>query len=270
MIKESNPSRTYDQNFCRYILGMRVDYTTFELATEKIIQLALNESGGYVCIGTVHMVMESFDDPEFKKIVNYADIVTPDGMPLVWGLKLLGIKDAQRVYGPALTPYVCERASKLGIPVGFYGGTEEVLEKMIKNLRSKFPELNVAYAFSPPFRPLTEEEDKKVVDDINNSGAKILFVGLGCPKQERWMAEHRDKIKAVMIGVGAAFDFIAGDKPQAPRWMQNIGLEWLFRLLTEPKRLWKRYLYNNPRFIYHFGKEILKKYLNSNKTREKK
>jgi N-acetylglucosaminyldiphosphoundecaprenol N-acetyl-beta-D-mannosaminyltransferase len=108
---------------------MRVDYTTFELATEKIIQLALNEACGYVCIGTVHMVMESFDDPEFKEIVNSADLVTPDGMPLVWGLKILGIKDAQRVYGPALTPYVCERASKLGIPVGFRGGTEEVLEK---------------------------------------------------------------------------------------------------------------------------------------------
>jgi N-acetylglucosaminyldiphosphoundecaprenol N-acetyl-beta-D-mannosaminyltransferase len=135
--------------------------------------------------------------------------------------------------------------------VGFYGGKEEVLEKMIKNLRSKFPELNVAYAFSPLFRPLTEKEDKKVVDDINNSGAKILFVVLGCPKQETWMDENRYKIKAVMIGVGAAFDFIAGVKRQAPRWMQNIGLECLFRLLTEPKRLWKRYIEIVPLFFWY-------------------
>ena len=258
---------TYKEDLSRYILGMRVDYTTFEMATEKIIQLALNGSGGYVCVGTVHMVMESFDDPGFRKIVNSADIVTPDGMPLVWGLKLLGIKDAQRVYGPALTPYICEKASKLNVPVGFYGGTKIVLEKMIKNLKSRFPSLNVVYAYSPPFRPLTDEEDKKIIDQINSSGVRILFVGLGCPKQEIWMAEHKDKIKAVMIGVGAAFDFIAGVKPQAPKWMQNIGLEWLCRLMIEPRRLWKRYLYNNPRFIYHFGRQILKEWLNANKQK---
>ena len=185
----------------------------------------------------------------------------------MWGLKLLGIKDAQRVYGPALTPYICEKASKLNVPVGFYGGTKIVLEKMIKNLKSRFPSLNVVYAYSPPFRPLTDEEDKKIIDQINSSGVRILFVGLGCPKQEIWMADHRDKIKAVMIGVGAAFDFIAGVKPQAPKWMQNIGLEWLFRLMIEPRRLWKRYLYNNPRFIYHFGRQILKEWLNANKQK---
>lgn len=244
-----NPSRS--------ILGTRVDYTTLEDATGRVIDLALNGGGGYVCVATTHMVMEAFDNPDFREVVNSSYLVTPDGMPLVWGLRLLGIKGAERVYGPALTPAVCKEASKRGIPVGFYGGSEVVLKRMIENLRSRFPGLKVAYAFSPPFRRLTDEEDKRVVREINSSGAKILFVGLGCPKQERWMYEHRDKINAVMLGVGAAFDFLAGVKPQAPSWMQNMGLEWFFRLITEPRRLWKRYLYHGPRFVYHFGKQLL-------------
>ena len=241
----------------KYILNMRVDYTTLEDATGRVIDLALNGGGGYVCVATTHMVMEAFDNPDFREVVNSSYLVTPDGMPLVWGLRLLGIKGAERVYGPALTPAVCKEASKRGIPVGFYGGSEVVLKRMIENLRSRFPGLKVAYAFSPPFRRLTDEEDKRVVREINSSGAKILFVGLGCPKQERWMYEHRDKINAVMLGVGAAFDFLAGVKPQAPSWMQNMGLEWFFRLITEPRRLWKRYLYHGPRFVYHFGKQLL-------------
>jgi N-acetylglucosaminyldiphosphoundecaprenol N-acetyl-beta-D-mannosaminyltransferase len=244
-----NPSRS--------ILGTRVDYTTLEDATSRVIGLALNGKGGYVCVANVHMVMEAFDNPDFREVVNSSYLVTPDGMPLVWGLRLLGIKGAERVYGPALTPAVCKEASKRGIPVGFYGGSEVVLKRMIENLRSRFPGLKVAYAFSPPFRRLTDEEDKRVVWEINSSGTKILFVGLGCPKQERWMYEHRDKINAVMLGVGAAFDFLAGVKPQAPSWMQRMGLEWLFRLITEPRRLWKRYLYHGPRFVYHFGKQLL-------------
>jgi N-acetylglucosaminyldiphosphoundecaprenol N-acetyl-beta-D-mannosaminyltransferase len=241
----------------KYILNMRVDYTTLEDATGRVIDLALNGRGGYVCVANVHMVMEAFDNPGFREVVNSSYLVTPDGMPLVWGLRLLGIKGAERVYGPALTPAVCKEASKRGIPVGFYGGSEAVLKRMIENLRSRFPGLKVAYAFSPPFRRLTDEEDKRVVYEINSSGARILFVGLGCPKQEWWMAEHVDRVRAVMIGVGAAFDFIAGVKPQAPSWMQNMGLEWFFRLITEPRRLWKRYLYHGPRFVYHFGKQLL-------------
>lgn len=261
-------SLKFHHNDFRYILGMRVDCTTFDKATELIIKNALEGRSEYVCVATVHMVMEAFDDIDFRNIVNSALLVTPDGMPLVWALKLLGIKNAVRVHGPALTPYLCDKAGNLGISIGFYGGTEIVLEKMIKNLKSKFPGLQVTYAYSPPFRPLTEEEDREIVENINKSEAKILFVGLGCPKQEKWMAQHKGKIKTVMIGVGAAFDFLAGVKPQAPGWMQNMGLEWLFRLITEPGRLWKRYLYHNPRFIYHFGKQLLKYYfsIGNNKT----
>ena len=179
--------------------------------------------------------------------------MTPDGVPLVWALKLLGIKEAERVYGPTLTPYVCKAAAKEGVPVGFYGGTDEVLTKMQNYLEQKIPNLNVAYVYSPPYRPLTEDEDSQVIDDILNAGTKILFVGLGCPKQERWMDTHTDRLSnVVLLGVGAAFDFIAGTKVQAPSWVQRAGLEWLLRLITEPRRLWRRYLYHNPRFIFKF------------------
>jgi N-acetylglucosaminyldiphosphoundecaprenol N-acetyl-beta-D-mannosaminyltransferase len=193
--------------------------------------------------------MEAHDSAVYKKIINAADLVTPDGMPLVWMMRLKGEKNQQRVYGPTLMLHVLEMAARDGIPVGFYGGRTEVLEVLEKKMQSRFTGLNVKYSYSPPFRELSTEEDAELTEQINRSGARILFVGLGCPKQEIWMAEHRGKINAVMIGVGAAFDFHAGFKPQAPVWMQKIGLEWLFRLLTEPRRLWKRYLYHNPRFV---------------------
>ena len=141
--------------------------------------------------------------------------------------------------------------------MGFYGGTQETLDRLLDVVGKRFRRLRVPYAYSPPFRPLTPEEDAQVVEAINESGARILFVGIGCPKQERWMAAHRDRVRAVMLGVGAAFDFLAGAKPHAPRWMQTAGLEWLFRLLTEPRRLWKRYLKHNPRFLVLFARQLL-------------
>ncbi len=243
----------------RYILGQRVDYTTYNLAAGTILDMAQNGRQGYVCISTVHMVMEGVDDPAFQGIVNGADLVTPDGVPLVWALKLLGIKAAERVYGPTLTPHVCAAAAQGGVSVGFYGGTDEILAKMQSTLMASFPELNVVYAYSPPFRPLTEDEDGQQINDILSSGAGILLVGLGCPKQERWMAAHTDLLsKVVLIGVGAAFDFIAGAKAQAPSWVQRAGMEWLFRLVTEPRRLWRRYLYHNPRFLYKFAGQLLR------------
>jgi N-acetylglucosaminyldiphosphoundecaprenol N-acetyl-beta-D-mannosaminyltransferase len=195
------------------------------------------------------MLMEAYDADDFKKIVNKADLVTPDGMPLVWMMRLKGQRDQARVYGPTLMLHVLEAAAREKIPLGFYGGALEVLDSLIKRMQARFKGLNVVYSFSPPFRALNPEEDAAIVEQINRSGARILFIGLGCPKQEYWMAEHRGKVNAVMLGVGAAFDFHAGLKPQAPVWMQGIGLEWLFRLLTEPRRLWKRYLYHNTRFL---------------------
>jgi len=231
------------------ILGMRVDPTSYEEATRKVLAWAGAGESRYVCVASVHMVMEAHDDPGFKALVNAADLVTPDGMPLVWMLRRLGYPQQERVYGPELMLRVCERAARQGVPVGFYGGHPEALEALVNNLKSRFPGLRVVYAYSPPFRSLTPEEDEKVTGEINASGARILFVGLGCPKQERWMAEHKNKVQAVMLGVGAAFDFHAGRVRQAPAWMQRAGLEWLFRLLMEPRRLWRRYLRHNPRFI---------------------
>jgi N-acetylglucosaminyldiphosphoundecaprenol N-acetyl-beta-D-mannosaminyltransferase len=170
-------------------------------------------------------------------------------MPLVWMLRLKGVKGQTRVYGPTLMLHVLEMAARDQIPVGFYGADDPTLERLVELMCERFPGLHVAYAFSPPFRLLDKQESAKITEEITASGARILCVGLGCPKQEIWMAEHKGKISVVMLGVGAAFDFLAGIKPQAPAWMQAIGMEWFFRLLHEPRRLARRYLYNNPRFI---------------------
>ncbi len=202
-----------------------------------------------MCLATVSQIMEAHDAPDFRRIMNAADLVTPDGMPLVWGLRRLGYPLATRVYGPDLT-LVLLRAVAGHLPVGFYGGSPAALERLQGAMRRQFPELEIAYAFfTPPFRPLTAEEDERVVTEINLSGARILFVGLSNPKQEYWMAAHRGSVQCVMLGVGAAFDFLSGTKSQAPRWMMKIGMEWFFRLITEPRRLWKRYLKHNPRFV---------------------
>jgi N-acetylglucosaminyldiphosphoundecaprenol N-acetyl-beta-D-mannosaminyltransferase len=233
----------------RWIGGMRVDATSYEDATSRILRWARGGESRYICVATAHNVVEAQDDSAFLRLMNEADLVTPDGMPLVWALRMFGAGQASRVYGPDLTPMVCARAAEAGVPVGFYGGTPDVLESLVARLRRRFPTLRVAYRWSPPFRALTSDEDARVTDDIVRSGARVVFVGLGTPKQELWMARHRGRIPAAMVGVGAAFDFLSGTKKQAPRWMQRNGLEWLFRLAHEPRRLWKRYVLGNPRFI---------------------
>ena len=202
--------------------------------------------------------MEALDSPEYSAALEAADLVTPDGMPLVWMLRWLGARAATRVYGPDLTPMVLEAAEEAGIPVGFYGSTDAVLQRLVGNFQRRFPRLTVAFAEAPPFRPLTSEEDHQTTAAINAAGVRILFVGLGSPKQDRWMYAHRGRVQAVMLGVGAAFDFLAGVKPQAPRWMQRNGLEWLFRWATEPRRLGRRYLRQNPRFVVLAAAQILR------------
>jgi N-acetylglucosaminyldiphosphoundecaprenol N-acetyl-beta-D-mannosaminyltransferase len=234
---------------CRSILGMRVHATNYVDVVQRIASWARGRESKYVCEAPIHMVMESYDSPEYRDVINGADLVTPGGMPIVWMMRLLGIHGQPRVYGPAMTLKVCEYAAQHGLKVGFYGGTEKSLSAMVSELKGKYLGLEVAYAYSPPFRKLTAEEDARVRQEIENSEAQILFVGLGCPKQERWMAEHRPGVRAVMMGVGAAFDFISREKRQAPLWMQSAGLEWLFRLCSEPRRLWFRYFWHNPRFV---------------------
>jgi N-acetylglucosaminyldiphosphoundecaprenol N-acetyl-beta-D-mannosaminyltransferase len=233
----------------RAILGMRVHVTSYADVVLRVASWARARESRYVCEAPVHMVMESHDSSEYRDVINNADLVTPGGMPIVWMMRILGIHGQPRVYGPAMTLKLCEYAALHGLKVGFYGGTEKSLALLLSELTRKYSELNIVYSCSPPFRKLTSEEDTKVRREIESSGVQILFVGLGCPKQERWMAEHRPGVRAVMLGVGAAFDFISGEKPQAPLWMQSMGMEWLFRLCTEPRRLWFRYFWHNPRFV---------------------
>ena len=246
-----------------HILKMRVDTTSYDDAVSKISQWARKKDHGhYVCVSNVHMCMETWDDPAFEAVVNHADLVVPDGKPLVWAKHLLGDSQAQQVRGAYLMEKTCERAVAEGFSVGIYGGREETIRKVADILKQRYPGLRIDYLVSPPFRPLSDGEKQKDIDDINASGIGVLFVGLGCPKQERWMAEHADKLHCAMLGIGAALDFISGDVKPAPEWMQSLGLEWLFRLIMEPRRLWKRYAKHNPRFVWYFTKQWLNNRLN--------
>ena len=246
----------------RHVLGMRVDAPRgYDDAVDLIMRWAGDGVARTIGIATVNNVMESYDDLSFREVMNGCDLVTPDGMPLVWGLSLLGVGSATRVCGPELTPLLLARAAELGVPVGFYGGDERTIESLSRVAADGWPSLRVAYAYSPPFRPLTAEEDAAVVAAIRAAGVRVLFVGLGCPKQERWMAEHRDRLPIVSIGVGAAFDFLAGSKRQAPRALQRVGMEWAFRLVSEPRRLGKRYLRQNPRFLVQFARQVARERL---------
>ena len=232
------------------ILGVGVSALNMAMALEIIEGWIERREPHYVCVTGVHGVMESQRDEELRRIHNRAGLVTPDGMPLVWLSRLQSFHHVERVYGPDLMLALCERSVAKGYRHFFYGGAEGVPEQLASVLQKRFPGLQVAGTFSPPFRPLTADEDDRIVQMINAAAPDIVWVGLSTPKQERWMAGHRERLTApVLIGVGAAFDFLTGRKPQAPRWMQRAGLEWLFRLLTEPRRLWRRYLYHNPRFV---------------------
>jgi N-acetylglucosaminyldiphosphoundecaprenol N-acetyl-beta-D-mannosaminyltransferase len=242
----------------RTILGVGIDATSYAGTIPRVMDWAKRGESRCVCLGVVASVMEALDSPRYRAALAAADLVTPDGMPLVWMLRALGAGQATRVYGPDLTLEILQAAEAAAIPVGFYGSTPEVLGCLLGRLGGRFPVLSIVFAEAPPFCPLTPQEDDETVRTIRASGAKILFIGLGGTKQDLWMTDHRGRVPAVMIGVGAAFDFLAGTKPQAPRWMQHSGLEWLFRLATEPRRLWRRYLRHNPRFAVRAVAQVLR------------
>ncbi len=233
------------------ILNIEVSAINMPMALQAIEGWLVQRDPHYVCVTGVHGVMESQRDESLRHIHNAAGLVTPDGMPLVWLSRRLGFRHVERVYGPDLLLAVCQRSVTHGYTHFFYGGAPGVADKLTTCLQQRFPGLQVAGTYCPPFRPLTPAEDKAVITQINAAGADIVWVGMSTPKQERWMAEHVGKLHApVLIGVGAAFDFHAGLKKQAPHWMQTNGLEWLFRLGTEPRRLWRRYFKNNPWFLW--------------------
>jgi len=245
------------------VLGVGISVLDLSTALAAIADAVKARRKGYICVTGVHGVMEAQADPGFKAILNRAFLCTPDGMPMVWAGKLNGHPEMTRVYGPDLMLDVCAWSEKSGCRHFFYGGAEGVAELLAEKLKVKFPGLIVTGTFTPPFRALSPEEEKKLQEHIRVSQPDILWVGLSTPKQEKFMAEYLPKLDVtLMLGVGAAFDFHSGRVRQAPRWMQRSGLEWFYRLCCEPRRLAKRYLRNNPLFILKFSSQLLglKKY----------
>lgn len=240
-----------------YVLGARIDALTMEEAVGRIVRWSEARESRYVCICNVHSVVSTSRDGAFRAVVNDADMATPDGAPIAWALRKRGHSSQERVAGPDLMWHYLARAEQSGQSVFLYGSTERTLGLLRRNLAAHFPGLRVAGAWSPPFRDLTPEEDEAEVEMINRSGAHVVFVGLGCPKQEKWMAAHRGRIRAVMVGVGAAFDYHAGVVRRAPLWWQRNGLEWLYRLASEPQRLARRYLVTNTLFVIGFLMQAL-------------
>jgi N-acetylglucosaminyldiphosphoundecaprenol N-acetyl-beta-D-mannosaminyltransferase len=245
------------------VLGVGVSVLNLKTALAAIADAVRERRKGYVCVTGVHGVMEAQADGAFKKILNEAFLCTPDGMPMVWAGKLNDHAKMSRVYGPDLMLDVCAWSEKSGCKHFFYGGADGVAELLVQKLKIKFPKLEVVGTFTPPFRALNADEEKKLREQVRILQPDIFWVGLGTPKQEKFMAEFLPKLDAtLMIGVGAAFDFHSGRVKQAPRWMQRSGLEWLYRLGCEPRRLARRYFRNNPLFALKFFGQLtgLKKY----------
>ena len=232
------------------ILGIGISAINMDDAIATIDGWIEQREPNYVCITGAHGVVESRKDARLRDIYERAGLVTPDGIPLVWMSRWLGARRVERVYGPDLMREISARSPARGYRHFYYGGTPGVADQLAAALTTSNPGLNVVGTLCPPFRALTPEEDAQMVEQINSTAPDIVWVGLGAPKQEYWMASHIGRINApVIIGVGAAFDFLAGTKKQAPVWMQRHGLEWLFRLCAEPRRLWRRYAYIVPAFL---------------------
>lgn len=232
------------------VVGSPVTALPFDQQIEVISTWAQERVSKVVCVANVHMLMEAYWHQPFKSVLEEADLVTPDGMPLVWMMQLMGSHNQNRVAGMDIFMALCQAASTEGTSVFFVGSTPEILDKMRKQIDVDFPNLNVA-GFEPlPFRPLTKAEDNELIEKINASGAGIVFVSLGCPKQENWMAQHRGKIHAPMVGIGGVFPVYAGLQKRAPRWVREAGFEWFYRFIQEPGRLWKRYSQTIPPFVW--------------------
>jgi N-acetylglucosaminyldiphosphoundecaprenol N-acetyl-beta-D-mannosaminyltransferase len=241
------------------VLGVKVDAVQISEVGQQIENWIRHRDGcHFIAVTGMHGVMEAQHDAAFKVVLNSADIVVPDGMPLVWLGRLRGNRLPRRVYGPELMLSVCERTASTGTRHFFFGGAQGVPEKLSEILKNRFPGLNVVGTYSPPFRALRPEEDSEIVSMINAAAPDLLWVGLSTPKQEKWMHAHRDRLRVpVLIGVGAAFDINSGMKRQAPVWMQEHGMEWLFRLFQEPQRLLRRYVVYGSEFVFYVALELL-------------
>jgi N-acetylglucosaminyldiphosphoundecaprenol N-acetyl-beta-D-mannosaminyltransferase len=236
------------------VLGIPLALTSYDDVMDWMDAIVANKRQVSISAAAVHLVMVAREDPTtHAALLN--TLTVPDGQPLVWALRALGHPQASRIYGPELMARYCERAAASGTRIFLYGGRNQgALVQLVLTLRQRYPGLHIAGGYSPPFRPQTDEERAAITAEINGSRADVVWVGIGQPKQERWMAEMRDQLDApILAGVGAAFDFHAGLVPQAPAWMQAVGLEWTYRLAHEPRRLWRRYARYNPRFIAGFA-----------------
>lgn len=227
------------------ILGVNIAAINMKLLVDYINRNIKSLSGKYICVCNVHTTVMSFEDEEFCNIENSSALTIPDGGPLASEARKRGFKDCERTTGPSFM----EEMFKTNYKHYFYGSSKETLDKMINNIKSKYKNINIAGYYSPPFRELTDSEDKEVINNINSTNADFVWIGLGAPKQEKWMFNHKDKIKGLMVGVGAGFDYFAGNIKRAPKWMQDNNLEWLYRLIQDPKRLFKRYVVTNTKFI---------------------
>jgi N-acetylglucosaminyldiphosphoundecaprenol N-acetyl-beta-D-mannosaminyltransferase len=242
------------------LLDVPVTLGTWPSFVQSILHLTKEEeNSSYVCLANVHMVVEANAHDDFKSVLHNADIIAPDGKPLTWALKMLYGIDQPRIAGMDLLPRLLSVAESYQLPVFFYGGTEQMQERTRSFLTEKYPDLILAGFVSPPFRRLTDREEEEHISIINSSGAKLLFVVLGCPKQEKWMARMKGKITTCMVGIGGALPVMIGLQKRAPQWMQNAGLEWFFRLVQEPKRLFKRYLVTNSKFLFLLSRDLVKK-----------
>lgn len=239
-----------------YVLDSFIDASTWEDTLGRIVSWGAQRQSRYITLCNVHSVVTASQDAAFGTVIRQADMALPDGAPVAWAMRRQGFDKQQRINGPDLMWRYLAIAERIGQTVYFYGSTEATLDKLRTRLAQQFPNLRIAGTLSPAFRELTAEEDQAHVDAINQSGAHVVFVGLGCPKQEAWMAQHRGRIQAVMIGVGAAFDYHAGTIKRAPSWMQKAGLEWLHRLASEPRRLAKRYFQTNTVFVGRMVKSM--------------
>jgi N-acetylglucosaminyldiphosphoundecaprenol N-acetyl-beta-D-mannosaminyltransferase len=241
------------------VLGVPLGLIDYEETLDWIDATVASRGRGYVCVSNVHAVMASAEDAELRSALLGSSINVPDGQPLVWAINLLGHSLGARVYGPELMARACARGAQSGQRLYLYGGRNQgALVQLALNLRQRFPGVRIVGGYSPPHRPLTDDECDAVIKEINGSRADVVWVGIGVPKQEKWMAQMRGALEApVLVGVGAAFDFHAGLVPQAPNWIQESGLEWAYRLAHEPRRLWRRYMRYNPRFLHAFTRQLV-------------
>jgi N-acetylglucosaminyldiphosphoundecaprenol N-acetyl-beta-D-mannosaminyltransferase len=253
-------AQTNGKSFMRrgaFVLDSHIDAIKWEDAISRMVSWASQRQSRYVTLCNVHSVVTASKCAAHNKVLAQADLTLPDGAPIAWALRREGFSQQQRINGPDLTWRYLAVAERLGQSVFFYGSSEDTLNKLRSRIEKQFPKLRIAGMVPPPFRELTPEEDQAHVDQINRSGAHVLFVGLGCPKQEAWMASHRGRVQAVMVGVGAAFDYHAGTIRRAPPWLQRMGMEWAFRMMCEPRRLIGRYASTNSVFVFRMLKSFI-------------